>query len=248
MKCPACHRTLTAVTVSGVTVDVCHDGCAGMWFDQGESHWFDQPTDTAGQALLEMTGNAKVSVDFSQRRRCPKCPDSVLMRHFFGPRRAVTVDECPTCAGIWLDAGELERIRTEYDSAEARRQAAGAGFEEVLVGDRMALMRTEIEEQLPYDTSQSRVVASVVVVLNLLWAFKAGGAAATATRLYISIVPWACVCFTDSMSARIGPVFGVTRQSPRAWLWFFAWLVLLLPEIQLAILWVEAIRLSPFAR
>jgi Zn-finger nucleic acid-binding protein len=239
MKCPACHRTLTAVTVSGVTVDVCRDGCAGMWFDQGELHWFDQPTQAAGQALVEITGNPKVSVDLSQRRRCPKCPNSVLMRHFFSAKRAVTVDECPTCAGMWLDAGELERIRAEYDSAEARRQAARAGFEEALVGDRMALMRTEIEEELPYDTSRSRVLASVVVVLNLLLAFKAGGAAATATRLTVSIVPWACVCFTEAMSTHIGPVLGVSRQSPRSWLWFFAWLVLLLPEIQLAILWAR---------
>ena len=247
MKCPACHRALSAVTVSGVTVDVCQDGCAGMWFDQGELRWFDEPIGVAGQALIEMTANAKVSADPGQRRRCPKCPDSVLMRHFFSAKRAVTVDECPTCAGTWLDSGELLRIRAEYGSDEARKQAARAGFEEVLVGDRMALVREEIQEQLPYDTSRSRVAATILVVFHLLLAFKAGGGGVTATRLYVSIVPWACVCFPDAMSARIGPVFGVSRESPRSWLWFFGWLVLLLPEIQLAILWIEGIRPSSFA-
>ena len=36
MACPGCHRVLTATTVTGVTVDVCQDGCAGIWFDHGE--------------------------------------------------------------------------------------------------------------------------------------------------------------------------------------------------------------------
>ena len=39
-----------------------------------------------------------------------KCSDTLLMRHFFSAKRAVTVDECPTCAGVWLDAGELEMV------------------------------------------------------------------------------------------------------------------------------------------
>jgi TFIIB-like protein len=170
-----------------------------------------------------------------------------MMRHFFSAKRAVTVDECQTCGGIWLDSGELQRIRREYDSEEARRLAARIGFEEILVGDRMALMRKQIDEQLPYDTRRSRMPASILVVFNLALAFTGGGAAATAMQLLGAIVPWACVCFPDAMSAVISPVLGVSKRSPRSWLWFFGWLVLLLPEIQLAILWVEGIRLSSFA-
>ena len=35
MRCPACHRTLSPVTVDDTTVDVCQDGCAGVWFPPG---------------------------------------------------------------------------------------------------------------------------------------------------------------------------------------------------------------------
>jgi len=133
VTCPACHRELTAVTVADATVDVCRGGCAGMWFEQGVLSRFDEVTEAAGRTLIERTGSPTISVDLGQRRPCPKCPDCVMMRHFFSPKRAVTVDECPTCAGIWLDAGELQRIRSEYDSREARRQAAHLRLEEALV-------------------------------------------------------------------------------------------------------------------
>jgi hypothetical protein len=37
MTCPACgHAALTPVDVSGLTVDVCQGGCAGIWFDPKE--------------------------------------------------------------------------------------------------------------------------------------------------------------------------------------------------------------------
>lgn len=244
MKCPACQCTLTAVTLSDVIVNVCRGGCAGIWFERGALRTFDEPAEGAGQTLLALAGDPHVSVDLTQRRRCPICPDSVMMRHFFSAKRAITVDECPTCGGVWLDSGELERIRAEYDSEGSRRLAARGGFEEILVADRMALFGRQLEEQLPYDTSRSRIAASILVVFHLLLAVNAGGAGALARWLGASIVPWACVCFPDAMSGHIGPVLGVSKTSPRAFVWFFGWLVLLLPEIQLAILWMEGVRPS----
>ena len=38
--------------------------------------------------------------------KCPRCQDAVLDER---EREGVTVDGCPTCRGIWLDRGELER-------------------------------------------------------------------------------------------------------------------------------------------
>jgi hypothetical protein len=46
-------------------------------------------------------------------RRCPK--DGALLARV--QEHGVTVDECPTCRGIWLDRGELETIAArERDS------------------------------------------------------------------------------------------------------------------------------------
>lgn len=145
MKCPACHRTLRSKMVAEVTVDVCSNGCGGIWFDQGELKKFDEPHEVAGEQLLDALRVADMGVDRSQRYRCTKCPDSVMMRHFSSAKRAVVVDECPTCGGGWLDSGELRQIRSEYPSEEARRQAAKAYFKEVL-GDRLDARRAENAE------------------------------------------------------------------------------------------------------
>ncbi len=146
MECPACHRTLRTKTVGGVTVDVCNDGCGGIWFDQGEFKKFDEPNEVAGEALLNIPRDPDVRVDQSQRYRCTKCPDSVMMRHFSSAKRAVVIDECPTCGGVWLDPGELRQIRSEYPSEEARHEAAEAYFKEVL-GDRIDAERSQDAER-----------------------------------------------------------------------------------------------------
>ena len=239
MNCPACRGTLTRVNVSGLTIDVCQAGCAGIWFDQAELRSLDEPADKAGEILVEFAGQPQRSVDLTQRRRCPTCPDSVLMRHFYSAKRAVAVDECATCAGTWLDGGELEQIRREYDSGGARRQAARACLEEVLAGDRMALMRAQLGEQLPYDTSRTRIVASLLVVCYIVVALKLSGGPLALKMFFRTIIPWACVCFPEAFSGVISPLLGPTRGSPRPFVWFLGWVVLLLPIIQIAIVWAE---------
>jgi len=244
MNCPACGHLLTPVDVSHVAVDVCQDGCAGIWFDQRELRLFDESSEDAGQILIALAREPRVAVDATLRRRCPRCPDSVLMRHFFSAQRAVTVDECPTCGGVWLDAGELDRIRSEYPSDAARRQAAELALEEALVPDRLALMDAELQEQLSYDTSRSRVLSSLLVACYLAVAFMLSGAVLALKMLYFSTVPWACVCFSDAFGGAISPILGTTRESPRSFVWFFGWLALLLPLIQLVIILVGILGMA----
>jgi len=235
MNCPACGRRLVPVDIAGLTVEVCQGGCAGMWFDRAELRSFVDPTRNAAQILIERSGQPQVTVDLTQTRRCPRCPDSLLMRHFFSAKRAVTVDECPTCAGIWLDAGELERIRAEYPSSAARAQAARAALEEVLAGDRMSLSRSQLRDTLPFDATRSRIVSSLLVAVYVGGGFAEGGAKSALMGLLRSLVPWACVCYPDALAGVISPLFGTTRASPRSFVWFFGWLVLLVPVIQMVI-------------
>ena len=37
---------------------------------------------------------------------CPVCATRLVMTD----RQGVTVDHCPTCRGVWLDRGELEKL------------------------------------------------------------------------------------------------------------------------------------------
>jgi uncharacterized protein len=113
-------------------VDVCDGGCGGIWFDHYELAKVDEAADTAGEGLLDVDRDPSLQVDLDRRRLCPKCADGVvMMRHFTSVERKVTVDECPECGGIWLDAGELRAIRTEFPTDDARQAAADRYFGDV---------------------------------------------------------------------------------------------------------------------
>jgi uncharacterized protein len=122
MKCPACFNPLKSVLVGSVTVDVCEDGCGGIWFDAFEL----QKIDAAGAGMEDFLVNIRrdpaVHPDLQRKRECPRCDGIKLKRRFFSPRRLVEIDECPGCAGYWLDAGELEKVRDEMEETRVTRQ------------------------------------------------------------------------------------------------------------------------------
>ena len=39
--------------------------------------------------------------------KCPVCPDTTLL---MSERQGVEIDYCPTCRGVWLDRGELDKL------------------------------------------------------------------------------------------------------------------------------------------
>jgi len=131
MQCPECDGELSSMTVGSIAVDVCKDGCGGIWFDAFELQKFEALDDSAGEALLDIVPASDIEVDMTRRFDCPKCTDTVLMRHFFSTDRKVVVDECPSCGGFWLDPGELREIRDLHETDEARQQAASEYFDEV---------------------------------------------------------------------------------------------------------------------
>jgi Zn-finger nucleic acid-binding protein len=135
MKCPACGNRLQGMVVAEVSVDVCRGGCAGIWFDNHELRKFDEPHDAAGEALLDVERNENIHVDFRRKRSCPRCNNVVMKRRFFSPSRQVEIDECPSCAGIWLDHGELGTLRKTDASPQDQEKAAEEYLREVLGSD-----------------------------------------------------------------------------------------------------------------
>ena len=54
--------------------------------------------------------------------KCPNCPDATLV---MTDRQGIEIDYCPTCRGIWLDRGELDKL-LERASAASPAVAAPA--------------------------------------------------------------------------------------------------------------------------
>jgi Zn-finger nucleic acid-binding protein len=113
MRCPACFNELRKTQVGSLEVDVCQGGCGGIWFDAFELQRVDEEQEAAGEPLLHIERDPRIVLDSARKRDCPRCAGVKLHRHFFSAKRRVEVDQCPNCAGYWLDAGELSRIREE---------------------------------------------------------------------------------------------------------------------------------------
>lgn len=53
--------------------------------------------------------------------KCPTCPDATLV---MSERQGVEIDFCPSCRGVWLDRGELDKlIDRAADTARPERPA-----------------------------------------------------------------------------------------------------------------------------
>lgn len=48
---------------------------------------------------------------------CPECHSAMTVV----PRADVLIDVCPSCRGVWLDGGELEKILVETRRSESER-------------------------------------------------------------------------------------------------------------------------------
>lgn len=56
--------------------------------------------------------------------KCPVCKTPDLL---MAERQSIEIDYCPTCRGVWLDRGELDKLLAgETGAAPARRDAAPA--------------------------------------------------------------------------------------------------------------------------
>lgn len=146
MNCPVCANTLSEIEAGGIRVNVCKDGCAGTWFDWFELQEVDEPDESVADFLLTVPREYVAELTGGKQRQCPRCEDQPMQRHFFSVKREVEVDECPSCGGFWLDAGELSAIRGLFDSEDSAREAAREIFGD-LVEENFAEIRAESDEK-----------------------------------------------------------------------------------------------------
>ena len=120
MYCPRSNTPLEPLLVGGITVFTSAQG--GVFFDNSQIFKFSSPELKHGQVLLKyLSEYSESEYDVSLRINCPKCKKVVMMRRFFSPLKVVEIDECPSCAGIWLDSGELAKIHENHLTPKERK-------------------------------------------------------------------------------------------------------------------------------
>ncbi len=74
--------------------------------------------------------------------KCPNCNDTLLMTE----RHQVEIDYCPSCRGVWLDKGELDKL-LQYASSQNNSPSPTTNYRERPVVNRDYNEKREYEEK-----------------------------------------------------------------------------------------------------
>jgi Zn-finger nucleic acid-binding protein len=125
IKCPACGKNMEKIFISdaGVNIDICTEGCGGIFFDNREFDKFNEQHEDIDKILEKVRGKEFAKVDTEAKRICPCC-GAPMVRNTTKINGEVVVDDCYTCGGKFLDNNELVKIRAEYPTDKERSEAA----------------------------------------------------------------------------------------------------------------------------
>lgn len=103
---------LTARKHLGIEFQACGQ-CGGLWFARDDLQRLELRAPKGSRPpSASATGPPPSPSPSAAGARC-LCPGRPVMKPV--GRRGVTLDVCPACDGVWLDAGEIERILQCYD-------------------------------------------------------------------------------------------------------------------------------------
>ncbi len=106
--CPRCKKPLEVHLADGEEYDLC-PACGGLWLDRGEFHLLTREYDVYRKEDIKGEYFQSPPRDPVAYIPCVRC-GKMMNRKNFGRISGVIIDECGR-HGVWLDAGELEKIR-----------------------------------------------------------------------------------------------------------------------------------------
>jgi hypothetical protein len=154
--CPVCASVLQQVEEDGLLLDVCRDGCGGIWFDNHELRQAADPARAAATtAVVAARPVALPAEAFELKRCCPRCAGIIMQRRRFSESCRVDIDACPACGGIWLDHGEFEKISAHLAAAA---EPAPDPMQAATLDPQAAILVAQLQAEMrkSRDRSQSR--------------------------------------------------------------------------------------------
>ncbi len=123
--CPACGKEMEKVFIPsvGINLDICTQGCGGIYFDNREFKHFDEKDEDISAIIEKLKDTTFEKVDQSADRFCPNCEAKMVKNHS-SVKQSIEIDECYNCGGKFLDNDELIKIRAEYDTEAERSEEA----------------------------------------------------------------------------------------------------------------------------
>lgn len=166
--CPACGKEMKKIYMQeqNVNLDVCIDGCGGIFFDVREFRMFNQPCDDITALIQAYNGKTFEKTDETKIRICPSC-GTKMVKNYSSLAKEIQVDDCYVCGGKFLDFGELEKIRNR-DKQRRYNQASSVFSENQYKALENAgfLSGEEYEEEnvfpVNYEAERKRKIANTV--------------------------------------------------------------------------------------
>jgi len=106
--CPRCKASLKIIVKDGEEYDLCPK-CGGLWLDKGEFHRATRTSTVYREVNIKSEYKRGPYTDPGGYIPCVRC-GKLMNRRNFGRISGVMIDKCGR-HGVWLDAGELEKIR-----------------------------------------------------------------------------------------------------------------------------------------
>ena len=121
--CPACGKIMKKVYLEDqdFIVDICLDGCGGIWLDNRELAKVDEKKENITPIEEAKKNRDYIEVNTALERECPIC-HKPMVKNNVSVKDEITIDECYHCGGKFFDHCELEAMRNQYES-DAQRLA-----------------------------------------------------------------------------------------------------------------------------
>jgi len=122
-SCPRCHIPLRLSVIRDLEIDICPQ-CRGIWLDSEEFDYLTSERDVYSDPSVPRTFEKRPLKldDESIYLPCLRCGQPMHRRNF-KKVSGILIDLCPK-HGAWLDAGELEQIRSFVANVDAHRSLA----------------------------------------------------------------------------------------------------------------------------
>jgi len=122
------------IEVNGIKLDVCPVS-GGIWFDNYELEKFDEEHEPLGEEIESIRPQPGYRRNPLLKLKSPRRPDVTMLTRVYSYKGQVEIDECPATGGIWLDFGELQKIRELYPDADERERMADEVVARLLESD-----------------------------------------------------------------------------------------------------------------